>query len=351
MSYVVIVEPDEIHAASIRAILDGVETNFEYSLVSTAERAITLVEERETDVFIGEMQMPVMSGEEMFSLIKLMSPDTLQIVMTDGKKLSETVSFVNECKVFKIIITPCRLAEDLLVPINAALAHKAHIQAESKKMEQAETSIKNLKAAYDKERSAWNDTVRSYAQAKGLLTDMLKFNIDQSNCSADTKARLGEWYGWIVEQYIKTNLEEADDSYVDVAQRLTAYGNDSMNGQTFQMKNNCKEAIAPRQLSEMAFIVTVYVGYFRAVLKRYDIKVLIEDAGKAYILRIRCSLFRDWTKGDKQVLYRERDEEMRNCLSAATERAIDAFGFKSVTMEKGDDYLINIAVHKKYIAG
>ena len=351
MSYVVIVEPDEIHAASIRAILDGVETNFEYSLVSTAERAISLVEEREPDVFIGEMQMPVMSGDEMFSLIKLMSPDTLQIVMTDGKKLGETVSFVNECKIFKIIITPCRLAEDLLVPINAALAHRAHIRAESKKMEQAEASVKNLKAAYDKELSAWNDTVRSYEQARGLLTDMLKFNVDQSNCDADTKARLGAWYGWIIEQYIKTNLECADDSYAAVSKMLTAYGNDSMNGQAFQMRNTCQETIAPRQLSEIAFIVTVYVGYYKEVLKRYDIKVLIEDAGKAYILRMRCSLFRDWTKGDKQVLYRERDEEMRNCLSAATERAINAFGFKSVTMEKGDEFLINIAVHKKYITG
>ena len=62
MGFVVIAEPDEVNAARIKTILDSLDKDFSYALVGSAEAAIQLVEQNTTDVFIADMQMPVMDG-------------------------------------------------------------------------------------------------------------------------------------------------------------------------------------------------------------------------------------------------------------------------------------------------
>ena len=64
MGFVVIAEPDEVNAARIKTILDSLDKDFSYALVGSAEAAIQLVEQNTTDVFIADMQMPVMNGIE-----------------------------------------------------------------------------------------------------------------------------------------------------------------------------------------------------------------------------------------------------------------------------------------------
>ena len=108
MGFVVIAEPDEVNAARIKTILDSLDKDFSYALVGSAEAAIQLVEQNTTDVFIADMQMPVIKGTELFSMIEMMSPETIRIVMTDGARIADTVAFMNECRTFKIIIKPCR---------------------------------------------------------------------------------------------------------------------------------------------------------------------------------------------------------------------------------------------------
>lgn len=349
MSFVVIVEPNEIHAASIRAILDGVETNFEYGLVTTAEAAIDMVERQKPDVFIGEMQMPVMSGEELFAMVEMISPETIRVVMSDGGEIEKTIDFINECKIFKIIIKPCRLAEDLLVPINAALEQKESRKVKEVENQKLEAQIDAVKQSYAKTEAEWNRVIDSYGRAKQILVRLLEFNTELAQYDEKTEECLRKWYAWMVEQYIKTNLAGAHDSYAKIEKKLTDYGADEMNGQAFQMKNICREPIQSEQLNEIAYILMLCIGYCKAVFKRYDAKVRIEDAQKAFILRMRCTLFRDWTKEDKPILYREKDAKVRNILYKATERAVDAFGYKAVMLQKDDDIIINIAVRKKYL--
>ena len=81
MGFVVIAEPDEVNAARIKTILDSLDKDFSYALVGSAEAAIQLVEQNTTDVFIADMQMPVIKGTELFSMIEMMSPETIRIVL------------------------------------------------------------------------------------------------------------------------------------------------------------------------------------------------------------------------------------------------------------------------------
>lgn len=347
MGFVLIAEPDEIHAAGIRAILDGVEKDFEYELAISAEAAIEVLDRRKPEVFIGAMEMSVMTGQELFSLVEMISPETVRIIMADGKKIRETVDFINVCSVFKIVIKPCRLAEDLLIPIDAGIAEHARRGHEEDRLQLMRRQEAAARRAYNEIRAEWSTVARNYGRMERVLTELLRFNTGFGDMGDEIAERVRGWYEWVVRQYIKTNIEEAYCAYEKMEEKLVEYGDDSMNGQAFQIKNNCKKALIPEQCNEIYFIVILCVGCCKAVLKRYDMKVRIEEVEKAYILRLRCTLFRDWTKPDKPVLYRERNENVRKSLYEATGHVLDSFGYQSVQLEKGDDTLMNIAIPKR----
>ena len=82
MGFVVIAEPDEVNAARIKTILDSLDKDFSYALVGSAEAAIQLVEQNTTDVFIADMQMPVMDGYEATREIRKLSLDVPIIAVT-----------------------------------------------------------------------------------------------------------------------------------------------------------------------------------------------------------------------------------------------------------------------------
>ena len=150
MYTVLFVEPDEVEMQRIRTILDSVELNFEYDVQTSARRRSHRSSTADRDVFVGDMHIPVMSGMELFSMVKMMAPDTVFLVMTDGGGLRETVNFMNNCEIFKIIMKPCRLADDLLPPIHAAFSHKEEIRKRMQE-EQAEDQKQDTVAeAYEK---------------------------------------------------------------------------------------------------------------------------------------------------------------------------------------------------------
>ena len=66
MSFVLIVESDEVNAARIRTILESIEVNFEYELHTSAEEAIASVEYRKPDVLVADIHIPVVSGTDYF---------------------------------------------------------------------------------------------------------------------------------------------------------------------------------------------------------------------------------------------------------------------------------------------
>lgn len=202
MGFVVIAEPDEVNAARIKTILDSLDKDFSYALVGSAEAAIQLVEQNTTDVFIADMQMPVIKGTELFSMIEMMSPETIRIVMTDGARIADTVAFMNECRTFKIIIKPCRVADDLMAPIRAAFRYKEQLERAAGQEQEQETAYSMTEQAYLERRRMWLMRASNNKRAQDVLAELMKVNLSFSDMEAERKERLGRWYVWIVSEYI-----------------------------------------------------------------------------------------------------------------------------------------------------
>ena len=191
MGFVVIAEPDEVNAARIKTILDSLDKDFSYALVGSAEAAIQLVEQNTTDVFIADMQMPVIKGTELFSMIEMMSPETIRIVMTDGARIADTVAFMNECRTFKIIIKPCRVADDLMAPIRAAFRYKEQLERAAGQKQEQETAYSMTEQAYLEHRRMWLMRASNNKRAQDVLAELMKVNLSFSDMEAERKERLG----------------------------------------------------------------------------------------------------------------------------------------------------------------
>lgn len=338
MKFVVIVEPDEVHASRIRAILEGIDKNFEYVLVDSAEEGIDEVENRETDVFIGSMEMPVLSGTELFGVIEMISPETVRIVMTEGNKIMETVSFMNECKTFKIIIKPCQVADDLIAPIDAAIAFKEMHREGDAAGQTAEMRISSMEQEYLRLKEALKRGVEHYERAAGIFAEMIACNLTLGDRPPEIQRRLAVWYRWMIEEY-ETLLITGGPGYEAGVKKLMERYHIPEEGCTVQIRRISKDGIGAEQMSYLFYLMHLMMELCRKLLLHYQISVTIGPAQKAHILRFHCGV------GEAGgIPYREKSRQVRAEMIRASERGMEALGYRAKILPGEDQFSISIAV-------
>lgn len=85
-------------------------------------------------VVVSDMQMPGMSGIEMLTKVKEISPDTVRIMLTGFAELQSTIEAVNEGNVFRFLSKPC--SNDVLkLAIDDGIRQHNLVQAEKELVE------------------------------------------------------------------------------------------------------------------------------------------------------------------------------------------------------------------------
>ena len=347
MSFVLIVEPEEVNAARIRAILESLELNFEYELVMSAEAAINSAENHSPDVFIGDMQMPVMSGAELFSMIEMMSPETVRIVMTDGGKINETVDFMNECKIFKIIMKPCRVADDLLVPIHAALVYKQQREQMNQEKQKKDSNLDSIEAECARIDAMWRENLDKLKRVQNVLVDVTAANVDAGEAlEPKVQERIKRWYQWMVEEYMRLVINGSGD-YTQILRSQIAFCHDPAHDCTFVMKNNAPNPIEPKCMNEIAYILRLVTGVCKDLQLVYHMQAVIDETDKAYILRVRYQMAKDNEGVELAKERRVKNPELRKQIRYATELGITAVGCKTAVLNKESENILNVAIPKQ----
>lgn len=336
MSFVLIVEPEEVNAARIRAILESVDKDFEYELVESAESALDVLEQCKPDVFIGEMQIPVMSGTELFSTVEMLSPDTVRVVMTDGRQINETVSFMNECRIFKIILKPCRVADDLLTPIQAAMRYKRIIERIRIENLEAEKGQDTTERAYLDLRENWQGLVSLHKRSISVFMDMLASNLKlDENISEKVYDRVKRWYQWMVEEYV-THVLEGEGNYESTVKMMKSFCHDPAHGCTFHMWKKTPDDIEPECMKEITYILRIAAAACKDMMNNWNIHVVVGSVENVYILRMRFLM--------EGTSFRVRNEELRTELIRATKLGIEALSCKVAFIPKEQEVTLNVAL-------
>lgn len=149
---------DEINilAAIRRGLIDEQYTCF---YANSGEEAVKIMEQKEIHVIVTDMKMPKMDGLELLKYVKQNHPDIVKIVLSGYAQLPQIIATINHIDIFKFILKPWKLEEELKVAINEA------IKAYNLKYE----SLKLKKELHKK-----NELYQSILKSTGAKFDIIK---------------------------------------------------------------------------------------------------------------------------------------------------------------------------------
>jgi ActR/RegA family two-component response regulator len=121
-------------------VLDGYRRSLSREfLIETAagpDRALPLIEKSGPyAVIVSDMRMPGMSGIQLLSTAKSISPDTVRIILTGNADTETAVNAINEGNIFRFLVKPCA-REVMAKTLTAALMQYRLVTAEKELLEQ-----------------------------------------------------------------------------------------------------------------------------------------------------------------------------------------------------------------------
>jgi DNA-binding NtrC family response regulator len=80
---------------------------FELFLASHGAEALDIVRDKDIDVIVADHRMPKMTGVEVLSKVRALSPRTVRILLTGYADLDAVEGSINESEVFRFLTKPC----------------------------------------------------------------------------------------------------------------------------------------------------------------------------------------------------------------------------------------------------
>jgi response regulator RpfG family c-di-GMP phosphodiesterase len=119
MSETILFVDDDIQLVS--ALQRSFHRTYHVELALSAADALEALAEAPYAVVVSDLQMPGMNGIELLTQVKMLSPDTVRILLTGQADLEAAIEAVNEGNVFRFLRKPCP-QELLKKTLDAALA-------------------------------------------------------------------------------------------------------------------------------------------------------------------------------------------------------------------------------------
>src|SRR6187551_3024319 len=80
---------------------------FDLFLASHGAEALDIVKDKDIDVIVADHRMPRMTGVEVLSKVRTLSPRTVRILLTGYADLDAVEGSINESEVFRFLTKPC----------------------------------------------------------------------------------------------------------------------------------------------------------------------------------------------------------------------------------------------------
>ena len=287
MNTVVIVDNDSKQILSYKRMLQPYSEEINCVCFQYPEAAIDYILEHPVAVLIYELDLPVMSAKEMFDMVEMISPATIKVAVSDVKDISKTLDIMNYSRVFKLIIKPFFLIEDLLNPIRASLQYY---------QQQIDTQVYQRNVAVeleilDKRAEELNhqleDKKKSYTSIYNATVGIIRANLRYGRIPFREEERLviNRVFEGLFQEFMRYYMFEPRN-YIFHANYLQNLFHHPQEDCTFQIRNRVGKNIENETMQQMAYVIFISGYMCRKMVRTYQIAASIDMEDDNYVVKI-----------------------------------------------------------------
>lgn len=314
MDTVVIVDNSRKMIENYSRMLEACKEKFYCRYFEYPEEAVDYIRKEGAAVLVCELEMPVMSGKEVFDIVKMISPATVKIAMSQVTDVRETLKIVNQSRIFKLILKPFFLPEDLVEPIKSALKYyklleknKNHTEITIAALEMPDKKTKELVSELEKKKQTYHNICKT-------VSGIIKGNLECGNIglSEQEKAEVTRIFEGMLQEFMRYFMFGVQNYIFHINYLMNLFHSPEEH-RTFQLKNKNSQEIPNEILLKIAYTIFI-TGYIsKEVFGQYQLKAFIEKNEKEYILELLCKFPEKDGKVVEVIL--QLEEETLNILA------------------------------------
>ena len=223
---------------SVRRVMR--KTDIEIDAVTTPKEALALVEKEKYAVVISDQRMPGMGGVELLEKVRVLSPDTIRIILTGYADVQASVDAINRGAVYRYLNKPWE-DDDLRNTVKQAVDQFLLVQENRRLQELTERQNEELKDL--------NENLKQKVMERTWEVLRLNQKLEHSFMGAvQAMARLGEMHSNVVGSHAKRVALLS----TEMAKKLGFTGRDLMQVEVAAMLHDIgKTLISPNILKKL----------------------------------------------------------------------------------------------------
>jgi DNA-binding NtrC family response regulator len=166
---------------------------FDLYLASHGAEALDIVKSKDIDVIVADHRMPKMTGVEVLSKVRTMSPRTVRILLTGYADLDAVEGSINESEVFRFLTKPCapkQLRET--IELAAKLAREAPVPEPQPELSPNDTLEIIMEADTHREVSAPSAAPETPRVSRTDVMEKPKFGASHATAADKAPAKLAD---------------------------------------------------------------------------------------------------------------------------------------------------------------
>lgn len=356
MGKVVIMDCDEFQLHLFQQMLEQYIETYDIVFASEPEELIALLETKQVSILICELDMPVLSGKELFSMCSLISPLTVKVAMTRVDDISEILQFVNECNIFKLLLKPVHFSEDIISVIENALRYHAILQMdleldqemkveidllqEEQREDQDESQLDSMVTVYDKSMATIQQKEKLFQQLREVVLQIVEqdFKYDPKTMQPETmqpETVLFNYMDEVMNLYLECfccSVISQEEFQKRMEEQYTISPTKKISKVSVMI-----ESCSKKDFSKLSFACFVFANLCLILLEEYQLKIKFEEKDEQLMVKFLCS---DWKIGNVP-------EKISNLLFSFTNKVFNMLYSQAVIGYEDNPFIAIVSMNRE----
>ncbi len=325
MDTVVIIDDSKKMIENYIRMLEACKEEMNFKYFKYPEKAVEYIRKEGAAVVVCELDMPVMSGKEVFEMIDMISPETVKIAMTQVKDIKETLEIVNHSRIFKVILKPFFFPEDLLEPIKSAINYYKLLEKRKSKSLQTLTEVSAPSRANKRLVGEGEKKKQIYYDISKTMSGMINGNLQCGNIelSRGEKEVISKLMDGLFQEFMRYYMFGAQNYIFHINYLMNLFHAPDEH-QVFRLKREHNQELPDEVLKKIAYTIFI-VGYVaKEIYGQYQLKTVIDKKNEGFVLGLLLKI-----PGQKsaQTIFGKRVTEV---VRQVTQKMIDILAKSSL---------------------